>query len=198
MLSFKNKYSHSKLIYQRTLFINPRLTLLKKSLKMVMYWLLCEADTKKSLFLIFDLFLFFSVRGQSISVTPNPAISVIGESIDISWTITKVDQSDVIVTARLYLGTSFASNKLLYQDIEPLTKQDLANKMFGERIHASFKESNYKLTLNKLNINDSANFTLVVNQEIIGTLKARPVLKKSVEVIVVTGMKFFFKTTLNN
>lgn len=165
---------------------------------MVMYWLLCESDTKKSLFLIFDLFLFISVRGQSIAVTPNPAISVIGESIDISWTITKVDQSDIIVTARLYLGTSFASNKLLYQDIEPLAKQDLANEMFGERIHASFKEPNYKLTLNKLNINDSVNFTLVVNQEIIGTLKARPILKKSVEVIVVTGMKIFFKTTLNN
>lgn len=160
---------------------------------MVMYWLLCESDTKKSLFLIFDLFLFISVRGQSIAVKPNPAISVIGESIDIAWTITKVDQSDIIVTARLYLGTSFASNKLLYQDIEPLAKQDLANKMFGERIHASFKEPNYKLTLNELNINDSVNFTLVVNQEIIGTLKARPVLKKSVEVIVVTGMKFFSK-----
>ena len=163
---------------------------------MVMYWLFCEAesvfiDSKKSLFLILCVFLFISVRGQSLAVTPNPAISVRGESINITWTLTKVDQSDVIVSTRLYLGTSFTSNKLLYHDIEPLVKQDLASKMFGERIHASFKEPNYKLTLSKLNINDSVNFTLVVNQEIIGTLKARPALKKSVEVIVVRGMEVF-------
>ena len=145
---------------------------------------------KSFLLVIFDIFLIL-VNGQSLEVTPDPAMGVLEGSVKIKWTVRKADQTDAIASTRLYLGTNFTQNKLLYRGVNSLVKQSLADEMFGEQIQVTFKEPIYTLTLRKLNITDTVKFTLVMNPEMSATLKVRPILKKSVEVIVVKGMNFF-------
>ena len=36
------------------------------------------------------------MKRQSLEVTPDPVIGVLGKSVDITWAITKIDQDDVV------------------------------------------------------------------------------------------------------
>ena len=74
---------------------------------------------KSFLLIIFGIF-FILVNGQSLEVTPDPAIGVLEGSVKIKWTVRKVNQNDNIVNTRLYLGTNFLPNKLLYQGVHNL------------------------------------------------------------------------------
>ena len=114
-------------------------------------------------------------------------IGVFGESVNITWTLTKVDQTDKVVSTRLFLG-NFTDNKLLYEVVNVLTKQNLAKEMFGERIQVSFKEPNYMLTLDNLSFNDAVTFALLITQEIQGTVTQRPAVVKAVAISEVRGM----------
>ena len=113
-------------------------------------------------------------------------IGVLGESIDIKWTLTKVDETDQVSSTRLFLG-NFTENKVLYEGVQRLIKQDLAKDIFGERMQASFKEPVYTLTLRNLSFNDTYTFTLIIFQEIQGTITPRPVIAKSVAISEVRG-----------
>ena len=159
-----------------------------------MCWLCCKIivvfNNHKIIFANFFCKMYFiSVKGQSLDVNPDLVIGVLGESVNITWTLRKVDQTDKVVATRLYLG-NFTDNKLLYEGVNTLTKQNLAKDTFGERIQASFKEPNYTLTLSNLSFNDAVTFTLVVSQEIQGTVKQRPTVFKSVAITEVRGMCF--------
>ena len=60
--------------------------------------------------------------------------------------------------------------------------------MFGERIQVSFKEPNYILALDNLSFSDTVTFSLVISQEIQGTIIQRPTVFKSVAISEVRGM----------
>ena len=126
--------------------------------------------------------------GQSLEVTPDSVIGVLGESVDITWTVTKIDQDDVVSDTRLYFGTKFTKDNLLYQGVAKLTQLKPAGDKFGGRIHATFKEPKFTLTLNNLSFNDTITFTLVVNQENGATLTPRPVNFKSVKILAIKGV----------
>ena len=117
-------------------------------------------------------------------------MGVLGGSVDITWTLTKVDQRDVVVDTRLFLGADFRVDNLLYRGSVVLNKLDQAEKMFGGRIQASFKEPRYILKLSNLSFSDLITLTLVVNQEIGSTFVSRPAIFKSVKIIEVKGMDF--------
>ena len=117
-------------------------------------------------------------------------IGVLGGSVDITWTLTKVDQRDVVADTRLFQGASFRVDHLLYRGSVVLNKLDRAEKMFGNRVQASFTEPKYILKLNNLSFSDLITFTLVVNQEIGATLVPRPAIIKSVKIIEVKGIFF--------
>ena len=122
-------------------------------------------------------------------------VGILGESVNVTWTLTKVDAADKIVNIRLFLENSTNGN-LLYDGSSGSDKKALATKMFGERIQTSFKEPNYTLTLNNLSFTDTVTFVLVVIQQIgEDPTSLRPVSVKSVAVIV-KGM-YIFKMFLN-
>ena len=147
---------------------------------------------KTSLLYIFEIY-FVTAKGQSLQVTPSPAIGILGGSVDIPWTITKINQSDLVSNTRLFLGESFIPSNLLYRGSVVLDKLEYAERKFGDRIQAIFIEPNYTLTLRNLSFSDLITFILVVNQEIGGTLTPRPVTFKSVEINEVRGMYFLCK-----
>ena len=126
--------------------------------------------------------------GQSLQVTPDSVIGVLGGSVDITWTVTKIDQDDVVSDTRLYFGTQFTKDNLLYQGVAKLTQLKPARDKFGGRIHATFKEPKFTLTLSDLSFNDTITFTLVVNQENGTTLTPRPVNFKSVKILAIKGV----------
>ena len=129
------------------------------------------------------------MKGQSLKATPDPVRGVLGESVDITWTLTKEDKTDKVLTTRLFLG-NFTESKLLYEGVKTLTKQDLAKDIFRERIQASFEEPVYTLTLRNLSFNDTYTFTLVIFQQIQGTINLRPTVVKSVSISEVKGTCF--------
>ena len=128
---------------------------------------------------------FFSVlvKGQSLQVTPDPVKGVLGGSVDITWTVIKKEQSDLILITRLYLGTLLTRTNLLYQGVTALFKQNSANLQLGDRIQVRFKESKYT------QFNDTVTFTLVVSLED-ATLNPLPSIVKSTKIVAVTGMFF--------
>ena len=159
---------------------------------LTMYWLcwkiIAVIDNRKIIFTNFFYKIYFiSVKGQSLDVNRDSVIGVLGESVNITWTLGKVDQTDKVVSTRLFLG-NFTDNKLLYEGVSVLIKRNLAKEMFGERIQVFFKEPNYTLTLSNLSFNDAVTFTLVVNVEIQGTVTQRPAAVKSVAITEVRGM----------
>ena len=116
-------------------------------------------------------------------------IGFFGESVDIIWTLSSIDPTDKVVSTGLFLG-NFTDNKKLHEGVNILHKQELAKKMFGERIQVSFKEPDYTLTLRNLSFSDTFTFTLVIIKEIQGTITQRPAAVKSVSISEVTGMCF--------
>ena len=116
-----------------------------------------------------------------------------GEPLQVKWTL--VSDTHQIVNTRLYLGEKFTPEKLLIRGIQPLKKEDLAKKLFGENIKAKFQYPFYYLTFNECNVSKKITITLVVNVEVNGTLETRPALKKSVEIVAERGMIFFLKST---
>ena len=131
--------------------------------------------------------LFVLVKGQSLEVFQDPVIGVFGGSVDITWTIRKVEQTDKVVPTRLFLG-NFIDNKLLYDGVSVLTKHNLAKETFGDRIQVSFKERYYILTLDNLSFSDTVTFALALSQEIQGTVIQWPSGVKSVAISEVRGI----------
>ena len=115
---------------------------------------------------------------------------VLGGSVEITWTVTKMNQSDIVSDTRLFLSTKFTKKNLLYEGVAKLSKLSLAKSKFGDRIQANFKEPKYTLTLSNLSYSDVITFTLVVNQEIGNTLKQRPLSIKSVTINEIKGEIF--------
>ena len=129
------------------------------------------------------------MKCQSLELTQDSVIGVFGESVNITWTLRKVDQTDVVISTRFFLG-NFTENRLLYEGANMLMKQNLAKVIFGERIQASFKEPIYTLTLSNLSYNDTFTFTLAVIQRIQSNIDLRPVVFKSAAISEVRGMYF--------
>ena len=129
------------------------------------------------------------MKSQSLELTQDSVIGVFGESVNITWTLRKVDQTDIVISTRLFLG-NFTENRLLYEGANMFMKQNLAKVIFGERIQASFKEPIYTLTLSNLSYNDTFTFTLVVIQRIQNSIGLRPVVLKSTAISEVRGMYF--------
>ena len=94
------------------------------------------------------------------------------------------------VSTRLYFGTRVTKDNLLYQGVAKLSKLKPTRNKFGDRIHATFKEPKFTLTLSNLSFNDSVTLTLVVNQENGATLIPRTVSLKSVKILEVRGAHF--------
>lgn len=129
---------------------------------------------------------FISVKGQSLEVTPNPVIGVLGESAHMTWTYTKKDGNADIISARFFLGNS-TEGKLLFDGPSGLNKKNITREIFGERIQTSFKKTNYTLTLKNLSFTDTFTFTLVIVEETGITLQRT---LKSVTIREVRGMYF--------
>ena len=102
----------------------------------------------------------------------------------------KIEQINVIANTRLYLGTNFSSNNLLYQGVNNLIQQDAAKSLFGERIKAFFTEPTYTLMLTNLCFSDTVTFTLLVSSEIGDTGTAGLTFGRSTKISVMTGMHF--------
>ena len=138
---------------------------------------------------------FILVNGQSLQVTPDPAIGDLGGSVDIIWTIMKVEPSDKVTNTRLYIGTNFTTEKLLYEGsgAADLAEGDAAER-FGNRMKATFEDPKYTLTLSNLNYNDTITFTLVVNLED-ASLNPRQPSIRSIKIIKVRG-KYFLRKIL--
>ena len=132
----------------------------------------------------YEMFLV-SVNTQSLEVTPDPAIGDLGGSIDIIWTITKVEPTDRVINTRLYIGTDFNQENVLYYGLPPLTKADVA-KTFGGRIKVTFDDPKFKLTLSNLNFKDTVTFTLVISTED-DSFNSRPNSIKSIKITEVRG-----------
>ena len=98
------------------------------------------------------------MKSQSLELTQDSVIGVFGESVNITWTLRKVDQTDVVISTRLFLG-NFTENRLLYEGVNMFMKQNLAKVIFGKSIQASFKEPIYTLTLSNLSYSDTFTFT---------------------------------------
>ena len=120
-----------------------------------------------------------------MEVTPEPAIGDLGGSIDIKWTIRKVEPSDKAVNTRMYIGSNFTAENLIYQGLAGLSEGEAA-KDFGDRIKATFVDSTFTLTLSNLSYNDTITFTLLVNAED-ALLNPRPVIITPVKIIEVRG-----------
>lgn len=133
------------------------------------------------------------MKGQSLSVTSKTLKGEVGGSIEVTWTVFKVNQSYIISSAKLFLGTTTIPEYQLYSGVLKQTKQDFAIDQFGDRIEAKFKDPNYTVTLNNLNYTDiSTQFTLVVDVRTpTGQLKAQ--VRETVEITEVKGMYFFWK-----
>ena len=127
-----------------------------------------------------------------MEVTPDPAIGYLGGSINIIWTIIKVEPTDKVINTRLYIGTKFEQENLLYAGRHPyLSNGDVAKKFRG-RIKATFDDSKFTLTLNNLNFKDTLTFNLVINTEDVN-FNPRPSSIKSVQIVQVTGEEFLLK-----
>lgn len=132
------------------------------------------------------------MKGQSLEVSPDPVVGVLGGSLEIKWTLKKFNQSDMVSSTRLYNGTSPTPPNLLYEGGTEFRKTDLAKTMFDERIQFDFKDPNYTLKLNNLTYSDKVTFTLVVGtQTSTAPIKFRPdPAIKSVQVQEVRGIYF--------
>ena len=130
------------------------------------------------------------MKAQSLEVTPDSVVCVLGEPVQVKWTLVK-NQTYRIFNTRLYLGKKVTREQLLIRGMQPLNKQDLATKIFGENIKAKFQDPFYYLTFNECNVPKKITVTLVVNVEVIVTLETRPALSKSVEIVPERGMIFF-------
>lgn len=117
---------------------------------------------------------------------------VLGGSVDITWSVIKKGQSDLISSTRLY-ATSLTRTNLLYQGVTALSKQNSANLWFGDRIQIRYNEPKYTLSLTDLHFNDTVTFTLVVTLEDANLILVSNILK-STKIIAVTGMFFLEKT----
>ena len=133
-------------------------------------------------------FNFVLVKGQSLDVDPDPVKGVFGEFVEITWTFTKVAQSDEVMNTRLFLGAD-PGGELLYSGV-PLIKLEDAKRRFGDRIKATWKEPQYTLTLSNLSFSDTITFSLAINSRINGSIQERSVAFKSVQIIEVKGMYF--------
>ena len=118
---------------------------------------------------------------------------VLGGSVDITWSVIKKGQSDLISSTRLY-ATSLTRTNLLYQGVTALSKQNSANLWFGDRIQIRYNEPKYTLSLTDLHFNDTVTFTLVVTLEDANLILVSNILK-STKIIAVTGM-FFLENML--
>ena len=117
-------------------------------------------------------------------------IGVLEGSVDITWKITKKVPSDTILSVRLFLGTNFTRDRILYEGFDTLTERTLAKATFGERIQATFNEPEFTLTLSNLSFSDALfTFTLLVNTEDIQS-QTRPAANKSAKISVVRGIHF--------
>lgn len=119
---------------------------------------------------------------------------VLGGSVDITWSVIKKGQNDLISSTRLYLGTSLTRTNLLYQGVTALSKQNSANLWFGDRIQIRYNEPKYTQSLTDLHFNDTVTFTLVVTLED-ANLNLVSNIVKSTKIIAVTGM-FFLENML--
>ena len=54
------------------------------------------------------------MKSQSLELTQGSVIGVFGESVNITWTLRKVDQTDIVISTRLFLE-NFTENRLLYE-----------------------------------------------------------------------------------
>ena len=129
------------------------------------------------------------MKSQSLELTQDLVIGVFREPVNITWTLRKVNQTDVVISTRLFLG-NFTENSLLYEGANMFMKQNFAKVIFGERIQASFMEPIYTLTLSNLSYNDTFTFTLAVIQGIQSNINLRPVVIKSAAISEVRGMYF--------
>lgn len=118
---------------------------------------------------------------------------VLGGSVDITWSVIKKGQSDLISRTRLYLGTSLTRTNLLYQGVTALSKQNSANLWFGDRIQIRYNEPKYTLSLTDLHFNDTVTFTLEVTLIDANIILVSNIVK-STKIIAVTGMFFLEKT----
>ena len=141
----------------------------------------------------FFKFYFVLVKGQSLRVTSKTLKGEVRGSIAVTWTVFKDNQSDVIGSATLYLGTRMLPGNELYSGLLIQTKQPLANEKFGNRIEAKFEIPKYTVTLSNLNYSDvSTQFTLTVTiRTSAGQLKHQA--RETVEITEVKGMYFFWK-----
>ena len=113
---------------------------------------------------------------------------VLGGFVEITWSFTKAAQSDVVSNTRLFLSASPAG-ELLYSGVSLIKSRD-AERRFGDRIKATWKDLQYTLTLSNLSFSDTISFTLAINSRINDSFTERNVLVKSVQIIEVKGMHF--------
>ena len=140
--------------------------------------------------IIFYKLHFILVKGQSLVVDPVQVDGVLGGFAKITWTFSKLVQSDVVTNVRLFLGSASppVEENLLYTSTQVL-KSPLADNMFGDRIEAIWKEPQYTVTIKNLSFSDKIMVTLAINSRINGSLTERTVVSKSVQ-IEVKGMHF--------
>ena len=118
---------------------------------------------------------------------------VLGGFVKITWTFTKSAQSDVVTNTRLFLGAD-PLGELLYLGVSLIKLED-AERRFGDRIKATWKEPLYTLTLSNLSFSDTIEFFLAINSRINDSLRERSVAVKSVQITEVKGMRFIFKNS---
>ena len=140
----------------------------------------------------FYIAFFISVKGQSLEVTPDPVIGVMGGSVDITWTFTKKAESDKIISVRIFFGNQTDGNLLYKSGDNNFIQQNYAKINYGERMEATFGELKYTLTLRNLSFSDLLTFTLIVTAED-RSFNTLPNEIKSVKIIEVRGRQFLSK-----
>ena len=104
----------------------------------------------------------------------------------------KVEPTDKVFNTRLYVGTKFEQENLLYAGLYPyLSNGDVAKKFEG-RIKATFDDPKFTLTLSNSNFKDAVTFSLVINTEDVRFFP-RQLSIKSVQIVQVKGEEFLLK-----
>ena len=132
------------------------------------------------------------MEGQSLNVSGESETGEVGKSLTMTWTVHKLNQTDIIQNGFLVLGNK-ATDKRLFQGLNPINEMPLATTLFPDGINATWDGQNYTLIISKLKFeDDNKALTFVVSQTLSDGITHRgSALLKTITITEVRGMYTF-------
>lgn len=132
------------------------------------------------------------MEGQSLDVSGESETGEVGKSLTMTWTVHKLNQTDIIQNGFLVLGNK-ATDKRLFQGLNPINERPLATTLFPDGINATWDGQNYTLIISKLKFeDDNKALTFVVSQTLSDGITPRgSALLKTITITEVRGMYTF-------